>query len=58
MLGGEVSKERLESHGAAAHEPGVDLENPVKVSVAKDYKEHDEMGILSREKLAWMVSTW
>ena len=38
-MGGEESEERFESDGAAAHEPGVDLENPVKVSVAKNCKE-------------------
>ena len=35
MVGGEVSEERFESDGTAAHEPSIDLENPVKVSVAK-----------------------
>ena len=58
MVGREVAKERFEGDGAAAHEPGVDLENPVIVSVAENYKEHDETGILSQEMLAWMVSTW
>ena len=58
MVGGEVSEERFESDGAAAHEPGVDLENPVQVSVTKDCKEYEEMGMLSRENLAWTVSTW
>ena len=57
-VGGEVSKERFESDGAAAHEPGVDLENPVKVSVARKCKERGEEGMPSQENLAWMVSTW
>ena len=35
-VGVEVSKERFESDGTAAHEPGIDLENPVRVSVAKN----------------------
>ena len=57
-MGGEVSKERFESDGAAAHEPGVDLENPVKVSVARHCQEqHVEMGnaVSRRSGRGWRV---
>ena len=46
--GGEVFEERFESDGAAAYEPGVDLEDPVKCQSLRNCKNVKRWNAVSR----------